>query len=91
MIPPAPPTPRHDGSSIADFVGHLRGAATALNTEPVGWTGISLVIAAFVWPAIIPDIDTWISAQHVPPIAIHAAVGIVGGIAALLGRWRTFS
>ena len=79
--------PRRDDSTLKSTA---RAALTAANTKPVGFGGVALVVVANVLPLLIPNIDRSILAAHVPPLAAHAAVAMVGAVMALLGRWRTF-
>jgi len=85
---PTPLPPRRDDSTLATAA---RAALTAANTKPVGFGGVALVFVANVLPVFVPAMDERILAAHVPPLAAHAAVAMVGAAMAILGGWRTFS
>lgn len=87
---PSPLPPRRDDEPTP-IATVARAALTAANTKQVGFGGVALVFVANVLPALVPAIDHRILAAHVPPLAAHAAVAMVGAAMAILGRWRTFS
>jgi hypothetical protein len=83
MTPPPPPA--------QPLLEQLDATVTRANTKTTGYLGLALVLASYVVPAIAPDVDAWLLSKHLPPIVVHGAVALVGGIVALIGRWKNFS